>query len=73
VVAETGRGDEAVELVREHRPDVAILDIKMPGLDGLSAAREIAGSVGRRYSSSPPSLSETSSSVPVTPERWHTW
>lgn len=43
VVAETGRGDEAVDLVREHRPDVAILDIKMPGLDGLSAAREIAG------------------------------
>lgn len=43
VVAETGRGDEAVELVRQHHPDVAILDIKMPGLDGLSAAREIAG------------------------------
>ncbi|MBX3285014.1 MAG: response regulator [Actinobacteria bacterium] len=43
VVAETGRGDEAVELVRQFEPDVAILDIKMPGLDGLSAAREIAG------------------------------
>ena len=43
VVGETGRGDEAVELVTEHEPDVAILDIKMPGLDGLSAAREIAG------------------------------
>ena len=43
VVAETGRGDEAVQLVREHQPDIAILDIKMPGLDGLSAAREIAG------------------------------
>ena len=43
VVGETGRGDEAVELVKLHRPDVAILDIKMPGLDGLSAAREISG------------------------------
>jgi response regulator NasT len=41
VVGQTGRGDEAVELVRELRPDAAILDIKMPGLDGLSAARQI--------------------------------
>ena len=41
VVGETGRGDEAVQLVKEHEPDVAILDIKMPGLDGLTAAREI--------------------------------
>jgi response regulator NasT len=42
VVGETGRGDEAVELVRAHRPDLAILDIKMPGTDGLTAAREIS-------------------------------
>ena len=43
VVGETGRGDEAVELVRHTEPDLAILDIKMPGLDGLAAARQITG------------------------------
>ena len=43
VVGETGRGDEAVELVRSLAPELAILDIKMPGLDGLSAARQITG------------------------------
>ena len=43
VVGETGRGDHAVELVRELEPDLVILDIKMPGLDGLAAARQIAG------------------------------
>ena len=42
VVADTGRGDDAVGLVAEHRPDVAILDVKMPGLDGIEAARRIA-------------------------------
>ena len=42
VVADTGRGDEAVELAAQHRPDVAILDVKMPGLDGIEAARAIA-------------------------------
>ncbi|MFN8023183.1 MAG: response regulator [Acidimicrobiales bacterium] len=42
VVGEAGRGDKAVELVRELRPDLVILDIKMPGVDGLTAARTVA-------------------------------
>ncbi len=46
VVGETGRGDEAIELVRQLSPDLAILDIKMPGLDGLSAAKEISSDRG---------------------------
>ncbi len=41
VVAEGANGHEAVELVRSHRPDVVLLDIRMPGLDGLAAAAEI--------------------------------
>jgi response regulator NasT len=41
VVGETGRGDEAVELVKQLAPDLAILDVKMPGMDGLEAASQI--------------------------------
>lgn len=41
VIGETGRGDDAVAMVKELKPDIAILDIKMPGVDGLAAAREI--------------------------------
>ncbi|WP_448612277.1 response regulator [Geodermatophilus sp. URMC 60] len=42
VVAEVGRGDEVLAAAREHRPDVALLDIEMPGRDGIEAARELA-------------------------------
>ncbi|QLH19860.1 response regulator transcription factor [Streptomyces sp. Rer75] len=42
VVAEAGDGSEAVEAVRRHTPDVALLDIRMPGMDGIAACREIS-------------------------------
>ena len=41
VVAEVGRGDEVVARALESRPDVALLDIEMPGLDGLAAAAQL--------------------------------
>jgi response regulator NasT len=41
VVGEAGRGDQALKLIRELQPDLAILDVKMPVLDGISAAEKI--------------------------------
>ncbi len=42
VIGDVGRGDKAVELVRTTRPDVAIFDIKMPGMSGLEAAKIVS-------------------------------
>ena len=42
VVAEAGDGKEAQELINQVNPDLAILDIKMPGIDGISLARKIS-------------------------------
>ena len=42
VVGEAGDGEQAIELAREHQPDLVILDVKMPKLDGISAAEKIA-------------------------------
>jgi AmiR/NasT family two-component response regulator len=41
VVAQAGNGEQAVELTREHRPDLVMMDVRMPVLDGISAAEQI--------------------------------
>jgi DNA-binding LytR/AlgR family response regulator len=45
IVGEAGNGSEAVALVQSQEPDVAFLDISMPGMDGIQAARALAGKV----------------------------
>ena len=44
VVAEAGDGEAAVEIARTHRPDVILMDIRMPGMDGLAATKAIVES-----------------------------
>ncbi len=44
VVGSVGNGEAAVRLAEEHRPDLVVLDVKMPIMDGISAAEQIVGS-----------------------------
>ncbi|WP_309082187.1 response regulator transcription factor [Zhihengliuella sp.] len=45
VVAQVGRGDEVLDAVRLHRPDIALIDIEMPGADGIEVTRQITSAL----------------------------
>jgi Response regulator containing a CheY-like receiver domain and an HTH DNA-binding domain len=47
VVAQVGRGDEVLKAAEATKPDVAVLDIEMPGMDGLTAAAELKNGAAR--------------------------
>ena len=69
VVAQAASGDEALAMARQHRPDVAVLDLQMPGLDGISVTEELVPSCPRAAaSSSPATAGQGTSKEPSPPE-----
>ena len=69
VVGEAGNGAEAVELVRARRPDVALLDIRMPVMDGIEATRQIVATCSTRVVILTCSTSTTTSTRRCVPAR----
>ncbi|HSH05334.1 MAG TPA: response regulator [Anaerolineae bacterium] len=45
VIGQAGRGDEAIEMAKKHKPDIVLMDINMPGVDGISASKSISQAV----------------------------
>lgn len=74
VVGEAGNGTEAINLIARHQPDVTLMDIRMPGLDGIEAT---AASSGRApapaSSSSRPSTSTSTRTTASAPEPAASW
>lgn len=73
IVAEGSNGEEAIALAAEHEPDLIVMDVKMPGLDGVSAAERILASQRCAIVMLTAFSQKRLLIVPVMPAPWHSW